>query len=70
MQIFIFGSHEGGQAWGEVEEVAIIAENEPQAWEILAGHRRPVYRREDWALEEVKPLAVGVVFATSYTLGI
>jgi|AGFT01.1.fsa_nt_gi hypothetical protein len=70
MQIFVFGSHDGGRSWGEVEEVAIIAADEAQAWQILEEYRKIIFRREDWTLEEIKPLAVGVAFSTSYTLGV
>lgn len=70
MQIFIFGWHDGGRSWGEVEEVAIIAADEAQAWQFLQDHKRITFRRNEWTLEEIKPLAAGVAFYTSYTLGV
>lgn len=70
MQIFIFGSHDGGHSLGEVEEVAIIAVDEAQAWVMLEGYKRITFRRKDWTLEEIKPLAAGVAFSTSYTVGV
>lgn len=70
MEIFIFGSHKGGNSWGEVEEICIIADDENQAWQTLAEEKQAYFHREDWALEEVKPFSYGVVFSTSYTLGV
>lgn len=55
--------------WGECEEVVILASDEAQAWQMLgeyvAAHTLPA-----WKLAEQKPAAPGVIFFTSYTLGV
>lgn len=70
MKAFTFRSHSGGHSWGEVEEVCILAEDEDQAWLILSGHKMQYLNGDNWTLEEVKPVETGVVFSTSYTLGV
>lgn len=58
-----------GQAWGECEEVVILAVNEGQAWQMLGDYVAP-YTLPNWRCEEQKPAAPGVIFSTSYTLGV
>lgn len=68
MIAFVFDSPPEGGKWGEVEEVVILASDEAQAWEMLEAHRAP-YGVERFKLIEQKPIAPGVLFSTSYTLG-
>lgn len=69
MIAFIFdAAPEGGGKWGECEEVVILASDEAQAWETLKAHRAP-FGIERFRLFEQKPIAPGVLFSTSYTIG-
>lgn len=70
MKLFTFGSHKGGESWGEVQQICIIANDESQAWLILEEEKKIIFHKKDWALEEVNSLDRGVVFSTSYTLGV
>lgn len=70
MKAFIFQKFPAPPSqWGECEEVVILAEAEDQAWELLAQHNAVGFRCKDWTLDEVKPIAPGVLFSTSYTIG-
>lgn len=69
MIAFLFESApSGGGRWGEVEEVSILASDEAQAWEMLKASRAP-FEVERFILTEQKPIAPGVLFSTSYTIG-